>query len=336
MSFVDSSGLPQGILIDLWREIGRREGVNIEFKLVDWQPSIDLVASGKADIHAGLMFSEQRDTILDFSAPINVPYASRLMVSRKLNISNMSEIGEVPVCVVRGAYEIDFINRHYDAVQLVLKENARACVQAAIDGEVLAFTLDYTAAMYFLHKAGKPDQFYVADTLYVDRLRAAVSQSNTELARKVNNALYNLPSDEYSRIIQKWILVEPTIPQWFYPAIVLIATFLFACFALFYIITLKKQVAKRTYELQVLSQTDSLTSLYNRPKLDEICTLELERYKRYLKPFSLIMLDIDHFKKINDTYGHAKGDAVLIELAQLLKSNVRNADSVGRWGGKSS
>ena len=81
-------------------------------------------------------------------------------------------------------------------------------------------------------------------------------------------------------------------------------------------------------------RTDKLTGLHNRMKLDEALEGETNRAKRYGRRFSIIMLDIDNFKRVNDTYGHLMGDAVLQKVAELLKANLRRTDTVGRWGGE--
>jgi diguanylate cyclase (GGDEF)-like protein len=85
--------------------------------------------------------------------------------------------------------------------------------------------------------------------------------------------------------------------------------------------------------LEMLSVTDSLTGLYNRSKLDAILTDELARFKRTQRQFSLLMLDIDHFKTLNDTYGHVSGDEILAGVAQILLQSVRSIDYAARYGG---
>ena len=79
---------------------------------------------------------------------------------------------------------------------------------------------------------------------------------------------------------------------------------------------------------------DSLTSLFNRRFLDETLPIELARLKRENSPLTILMLDIDHFKNINDTYGHQVGDAVLQSVANALKTSVRAGDIVCRYGGE--
>jgi len=105
--------------------------------------------------------------------------------------------------------------------------------------------------------------------------------------------------------------------------------------------TLEQKVEERTLELkrknaelEIISSTDTLTGLFNRMKLDEILRYEVHQMGRYEKHFSIILLDIDHFKMVNDAYGHPVGDAVLIEFAQIIKKDIRLTDSLGRWGGE--
>jgi len=96
-------------------------------------------------------------------------------------------------------------------------------------------------------------------------------------------------------------------------------------------ITEKVKIRKKIIEL---SETDKLTMLCNRMKLDYTLELELCRAKAKASTFSLIMIDIDDFKQINDRFGHLAGDLVLFELAKLFKATIRAADLIGRWGGE--
>lgn len=91
---------------------------------------------------------------------------------------------------------------------------------------------------------------------------------------------------------------------------------------------------KSNEELHQLSITDGLTGLYNRKHIMDLFHQEMTRSARYDSPLSLLMLDIDHFKKVNDTYGHQAGDAVLCRLAQSLMDTLRDCDYAGRYGGE--
>lgn len=83
-----------------------------------------------------------------------------------------------------------------------------------------------------------------------------------------------------------------------------------------------------------MARTDALTGLANRRSFAEQADNEVSRALRYQHTLSLVMVDIDHFKDVNDTHGHQAGDAVLVQVVQVLQSQVRDVDLVGRWGGE--
>lgn len=113
-----------------------------------------------------------------------------------------------------------------------------------------------------------------------------------------------------------------------YPLIFSIAAFTFA-----YVV--KYLIKSRDFEQQYkLATTDGLTELYNHRYFQEQIRMQIEQSKRYNHNFSLIIIDIDFFKKFNDTFGHQSGDAVLRQVAQTLKKNVRATDIVCRYGGE--
>lgn len=91
-------------------------------------------------------------------------------------------------------------------------------------------------------------------------------------------------------------------------------------------------IALQDLQLQI-ANTDSLTQLWNRKKILELLEEELNRNFRDNKPVGVIMLDIDNFKTINDTYGHLIGDKIIIEVASRLQKQVRSYDKIGRYGG---
>ncbi|MEM9070077.1 MAG: diguanylate cyclase [Myxococcota bacterium] len=99
-------------------------------------------------------------------------------------------------------------------------------------------------------------------------------------------------------------------------------------------VTAMLRIRRLTQRLHARAQIDALTGVGNRRAFDDV----LERYcsvaNRYHRPFSLVIVDVDHFKAINDTFGHSVGDEVLVLLGQVLREGVRNADEVFRYGGE--
>jgi diguanylate cyclase (GGDEF)-like protein len=96
----------------------------------------------------------------------------------------------------------------------------------------------------------------------------------------------------------------------------------------------RDELKKALMELEKLATTDPLTGVYNRRQLFKIGEQELQRSQRHNRPLSILMLDIDHFKKINDLYGHSVGDQALIFLTETIIKSLRTSDFFGRFGGE--
>ncbi len=96
----------------------------------------------------------------------------------------------------------------------------------------------------------------------------------------------------------------------------------------------QKELLEDNNELTRMALTDSLTALSNRTHMNQILHKEYSRFERHDQRFGIIMLDIDHFKAINDTQGHDAGDQVLKQLARLFEGAIRSSDFIARWGGE--
>lgn len=99
------------------------------------------------------------------------------------------------------------------------------------------------------------------------------------------------------------------------------------------IVDLQNQLIQSNLKLEELAREDSMTKLWNRAAIIQLLEDEIHRSQREKKPVGVILVDIDYFKNINDTYGHLVGDAVLIEMTARLKKKIRLYDKIGRYGG---
>ena len=127
---------------------------------------------------------------------------------------------------------------------------------------------------------------------------------------------------------------EYIVTALYYSGILVLLCLMLICIMLFFNYRLKIKIGQRTAKIEQISNTDELTKLYNRRKLMSIFSDFVNSNEKRMRYFSLIMLDIDFFKQINDTYGHNTGDYVLTKVAEILKQTVRNDDACGRWGGE--
>lgn len=100
------------------------------------------------------------------------------------------------------------------------------------------------------------------------------------------------------------------------------------------VLHLRIQKALEHARTRRLASTDGLTGVYNHRTFQERLSQEIARADRYSRPLSVLMIDVDHFKVYNDTYGHPQGDIVLQDLARLLQEMSRTSDTIARWGGE--
>jgi len=100
------------------------------------------------------------------------------------------------------------------------------------------------------------------------------------------------------------------------------------------IVRMVSQIKETREQLRYEATHDALTCIYNRRHLQTLLGEALSQASRYDIPFSIALLDLDHFKQVNDTHGHPAGDAVLKAVVDALKSCIRDADTIGRWGGE--
>lgn len=170
-----------------------------------------------------------------------------------------------------------------------------------------------------------PDwKWVVARGVYLDRLDAVIVAKKEELRTKVRDDIILLC------IIFLVAVAVALVIAYFYSQELQSIFTRYKQTQQEHLTTLKKL----NKALEKKSNTDVLTKTYNRGYFNQQLSMELARTNRYQTPLSLILLDIDRFKLINDTYGHLKGDAVLQDIAVLVQKHIRKNDLLARWGGE--
>jgi diguanylate cyclase (GGDEF)-like protein len=131
------------------------------------------------------------------------------------------------------------------------------------------------------------------------------------------------------------LIAAGLVPWEEYPSdIAIFICLLFLSYSIVNKLNYTKELEEAKEELMILSSTDYLTKLKNRKEIDSTLQIYESFYKRYKDDFSIILLDLDDFKKVNDKFGHLVGDKVLIKISEILTTFTRQTDTVGRWGGE--
>ena len=217
-SFLDSQGQPAGLLIDLWQEIGAKLNRPVHFLLTDWPETITQVRDGRAEIHGGLFYSEERSVFFDFSKDI-LPLSAVLFVESGSVALEIENIAATTVGVTRGSFEHSYLAEEYPFLQFKKFENNELMVMAAVRGEIEAFAADYPVALYLIDRHATPGEFRPLTPLYTRQLLAGVPKGDDRLLDQVNQALSNLSDEELRRITQRWLRSEvvEVMPGWVVP-----------------------------------------------------------------------------------------------------------------------
>lgn len=335
-SFINQDGEPDGILIEYWREFGAKNNIEIEFLLLDWQSSLDAVKNGRADLHAGLLWSETRDGYLDFTSAI-MSIDTQLFISQEHIGSSLDEFmlskHDYLVGVVAGGYEEEFTKLHFPNFHLVSFANNKLMIESAFAGELDAFVADLQVANFYIHTSQSTPKFVGVRHLYSGELRAAVAEGNSDLQEFVSRGINSFNIEDKQKIFNRWMYINTVIPDYLIP----LAALAIGLVAFGYIVTLNITVKVKTKaleqanrELKELSETDQLTGLSNRRHFVDELKVRLANQG----PISVMIFDIDDFKAINDTFGHQTGDEVIKSVALTANGIVPSQHLIGRIGGE--
>lgn len=342
-----------GISADYMQLIAQKTG--IQFQLIatsSWQESLQLLQSGECQLSPMLNRSASRDQYLQFS---DVYFRSpNVLVSRRQQpfLQSIENIGNRSLAVPRGYRLLEYIQRYYPQTPLVLVENEPAGLEAVASGKADLFI----GSLYSINSQVQQKSLYqlkIAGWVGLeDELRFGITKDYQKLIPLINQALLSITEEEQIGIFRKWTridLIKVTDYQlvWQLGGIALAIILLLSVWnyrSRYYNQRLQQQnkrleqsqqeLEKAISELEFLSNHDPLTRLYNRNHFDRAMQRVQRRSPQSTEIFSLVVIDIDYFKHINDTHGHCIGDAILRELAEILLAEVREHDQVTRWGGE--
>lgn len=342
----DKQGKYIGISAEILKIAQEKSGISFEvIKTKDWAQSLKFAQEGKCDILSLAMKTPQRSQYLDFSTPyVDFPFVV-LTNQDKIFINNIKELYGKKVSIVKGYAYIEILKRDYPQVEIIEVDNIKQGIDYVRKKKVYAHVDALGPAVYTLQKEGITDVKIAGKLDQSWKLSVASSKREPILKTIMQKMIQSVPTEKIQTIQNKWFAIkfeEKTNYALVYK--ILIAFGFISIIALWRYREIKKTnaiivqkneaLSKLSKQNEMLAVTDRLTNLYNRYKLDEVLITSKELADRYQNNFGLIFIDIDHFKHINDTYGHNTGDEILKSLSSVLLSSTRKTDTLGRWGGE--
>ena len=336
---IDNKGNHKGMVTDYFK-IFEKE-INTKFELIktnSWSQSLEFAKKKKCDILSLLKETPQRKEFLNFTTPyLSIP----LVVATGLEVPFINDVKELTgktVAFPKGYSSLEYFKKEHPYINIIEVNNVKEGLDLLQDKQVYAF-IGTIASIAYESKSNYITNIKITGKLYDNwELGIGVRNDDLILLNILNKAIAKLTEEQKREILNKWIYIKYENHIDYTLLWKIVISFLIILFVLLYFFNkekkLKIKLEKAYDELKHLAITDKLTDVYNRHKLDETLEIEKKRADRYNSNFGIMILDIDYFKKINDLYGHHVGDSVLKEFASLLKTNSRDTDIVGRWGGE--
>ena len=329
---IDEQGKYKGVGADIIKIISKKiDKPIVLIPTTSWSQTIKNFKDKKCDILPLAVKTPSRQKIMNFTKPFITNSLVVVTKEDKFFIQDSRELQNKKIGIVNDYAYIELLKQKYPNINIVTVKNITEGLKKVQNGEIFGFVDSLSSVAYIIQKEGMTN-IKIAGRLEFDVKLSIASQKNEPLLNTImQKALDDIGSEQIDTIIGKWISIKVEQSFDYRKLIYITIVFLIIVLLLMY---RQNTISKMNKKLEELSITDNLTKLYNRNKLDEVLITQSNNSNRFSNTFGIIIIDIDYFKKVNDTYGHQMGDTVLKEFAQIIKTNSRQTDTVGRWGGE--
>ncbi|WP_438865171.1 diguanylate cyclase [Neptunicella sp.] len=339
-----------------------KQRLGVDFTLIPtstWLETLNALRQNQCDIIPMLNSSAEREKYINFSSIYVTTPAALVSLKGKEDIKTLSDLNGKTLAITGGYRYQEMITRNYPDITIVLVESEREALKLVSRGHVHAMAGSLPFVIEQIKSLGLSNLIIFGAPNLNDKLRVGISPSEPLLHRIMEKVIASIDSTQRDNILRRWGVVSYNegiglADVWIW-IVVALAVLLFLAYRYYTLamhsvmldsknfqldlknqelLGLQEQLRKRNRKLEYLSTHDSLTALVNRSYFEEIVAKELNRSIRHNTSMCLMLIDLDSFKAVNDTYGHNVGDRVLIKTAQILKKQIRSIDVVGRWGGE--
>lgn len=335
-----------GISADYYKYFEQRIGV--KFKLIEtknWAESLDKAKAGECELLSLLASTPEREKYWNFTQPyISTPLVLVTTIDKPF-VNNIEAVLDKTMGVGDGYAYAEILRLRYPNIDLVDHKTLDQGLEQVVSGELYGY-LDSLVTIGYRLQHNYVGQLKISGK-FIDKfdLAIGVEEDDAILLNIMNKVVVSIDDSTHQQILNRWLSVNLE-PKTDYALLqkVFFVFFILVVFGAFRFYVQKRyldklrhaneKIQKQNDLLQQLSTTDSLTKVANRLKLDAAIKEASSAFKRYGRPFSLILLDIDFFKKVNDVHGHIVGDNVLVSFCEQIQLILRGNDLLGRWGGE--
>lgn len=329
-----------GFTADIMQMISYRLGFTFFVeKNTPWDKTIAMAKTGQIDMIAGLVKSKERQEYLEFSKPyIKTP---TIIINNSVKhgyIGTLENLKGQRVAIEKGSYAANEIAKKYPDIKLIAVENTSIALSLVAIGDADAYVGNAVTASFIIRKLAYHNLSFSGETEYSSNHSIGIIKPNRHLSSIINKALNSISKNSLDSITNYWfgMRIHPFISKNTTLIIIAVLSSFIVLFGI-WIISLRrtKRALKESQEaLKDRSEIDYLTGLGNRRKFYQYLNQKIENNTKQSQSFSLLFLDLDLFKEVNDSLGHDVGDLLLAETSKRIQKCVENFNGfVARIGG---
>ncbi|WP_420787425.1 diguanylate cyclase [Shewanella chilikensis] len=330
------------------------EQTDWQFQLVptdSWQQTLAYLKQQRCVFTTMLNYTPRRAEFLYFSDIYS--RSPNVLVSRREQpfLQNMEQVGDRSLAIPRGYRLLDYVRQNYPKIRIILAETEQQGLEMVSSGEADLFIGSMYSINARIQQSGLFNLKIAAWAGPEEQFRMAVTENSKWMLPELNRLLAQISDDYRARLYRQWsnIAVLKQTDRGLTWQLLVVVTLVFGALLARYrwiskynreltaknqqLEKLRNQLLETNRELEFISTHDPLTKLYNRHYFHRHFAPE-HRSDAMQGHTSLIVIDIDFFKDINDRHGHSVGDSILSDLASLFMEGAREIDLVARWGGE--
>jgi diguanylate cyclase (GGDEF)-like protein len=335
-------GRHEGFDADLMAELGRILNTRFEYQpSITWPDVGEALSRGEIDLISTFTSTPEREKTMRFTRPVLLHEVGLFTRVDAPFIDRLAQLKGKRLAINRTVLLLEILQREYPDIVLVRVSSGGEAAAMLSKGQVDALAAHIPTVNRAVRDQGLDNLRLQFSLPFTAQLAMAVSAERPQLAAILDKARDALGEERLDRLKQKWLdtprrgMSRPQLLSLLAGVGFLLVLIIVA------VLALKNRsmsaalghTRQREHELRALAETDALTGLGNRRSFDEALLDEMRRSRRYRQDLSLIICDLDDFKSVNDAYGHALGDQVLLDFAAALRETLRDTDLPFRFGG---
>ena len=332
---IDERGAHVGIAADLVALATSRAKLQVAlYPTKTWEESVAASKAGKCQLASFLNQSPERDQWLIFTEPLLVDPNVLIVREDSPSPGDLATLKGRSIALPKESAVYERVRRDFPNLKLIGTDSEYEAFGMVSNRKADMTLRSRIVAGQNIKEKGWFNLKIASEVPgYENVLRMGVLKSLPALRDQLNGGIATITRAEREQIINRHVEIKMVtdVQIDYTPAIwlgvVLVAVIVTSLWWM-------RRLNALNRRLQQLSVTDALTGLFNRTGLSASFPLDIERAQRYRRPLSVVLLDLDHFKRVNDEYGHLVGDQVLVEFAKLIQATVRQIDAIYRWGGE--